>query len=81
MSKIIFIDPMIHNTDINWDLQNIGGSLVTFLKHLHHVFGAILTQHVGATLGVHEDLGHVLDVSFDNVGPATDFSVDRGGCQ
>ena len=51
------------------------------MKHLHHVLGAILTQHVGATLGVHEDLGHVLDVSFDNVGSATDFSVDRGRCQ
>ena len=42
----------------------------------HHVLGRVLPQHGGAALSVHEDLRHVLDVGLDDVGAATDFSIN-----
>ena len=50
-------------------------------KWLHHVFGAVLSQHRRTALGVHEDLRHVLDVSLDDVCSPAYFSVDRGRCE
>ena len=48
---------------------------------LHHVLGAILSQHGSAALGVHEDLSHVLDVRLHDLGSAADFGINRGRCQ